>query len=140
MGHSWGALGTFPGPPDRCDENTRWLMNLYRDFGLSLGGSSEHLGSLMGTSWVALGASWCILGAPWRPLGGLLWVINMFNIQFVSLYCLFLRSADFSSRSTKIQHLQASWRPLVSVLGPLGTRGAGKKLVIIIMALAALGV
>ena len=79
MGPCWGSLvallgafGMFLGPPDRYDEDMCWLINLYGDFGLSLGGSSEPLGSLMGASWAALGASWCILGAPWRPLGELL--------------------------------------------------------------------
>ena len=52
------------------------MLDLYGDFGLSLGGASEPLGSLMGTSWAALGASWCILGAPWRPLGEFLGGFN----------------------------------------------------------------
>ena len=75
LGPSWGALGallgalgTLPGPSDRCDANTCWLIELYGDFGLSLGGSSEPLGSLMGTSGAALGAS----GASWELLSGLL--------------------------------------------------------------------
>ena len=79
IGPSWGALraflgalGTLPGPPDRYDANTCWLLDLYGDFGLALGVSSEPHGSLMGNSWAALAASWRILGAPWRPLGELL--------------------------------------------------------------------
>ena len=76
---SWGALGallgalwTFLGPPDRYDGHTCWLIHLYGDFGVALGGCWDPLGNLVGVSWGPLGRLLRFLGASWEPLGELL--------------------------------------------------------------------
>ena len=79
----------FLGPPDRYDEDMCWLIDIHGDFGLSLGGSSEPLGSLLGGSWVFLVHLGSSLAASWGAPGELLWVINVFNIRFVALYNVF---------------------------------------------------
>ena len=74
-GHSWdplgvllGALGTFPGPPDRYDKSTCGLIDLYGDSGLS-GGA---LRSVLGASWEPFRQLLRFFGASWELLGRLL--------------------------------------------------------------------
>ena len=141
MGPSWGSLeallgafGMFLGPPDRYDEDMCWLIDLYGDFGLSLGGSSEPLGA----SWEPLGRLLGLLGASWELLGGLLgssWgaFVGHQRVQHPScciIYrvlkkCLFLERehknrAPAGLLAASCRPLGASWESLGGSWDPLG--------------------
>ena len=91
-------------------------MTILGSYWEALGGSWEHLGRFLGL----LGASWEHLGGLWGSSWVLLWLINVFKMQYVASYIMFKRSAYFSSRSTKSSSRRPSGGFLSASWGVLG--------------------